>query len=399
MPRSHQTINKTLVDREKPGELDRFIWDEDTPGFGLKITPAGRKVYVFQYRMQSGRAAPSRRYTIGKHGEPWTPSTARMRAEKLAQDVAKGIDPMAQKELQRKNTVAALIAGYADHLETKDKKSAELVRRALDRHVGKAWSKRAADTITHGEAQELVDTIGVNFPVQANRIATYLKAMFKWARRRGKVTNNPAEDLEKPGTEESRDRSPTLDELKEIWQAADPEGFPFGPFIKLLILTGQRRNEVAGMGWSEIDGSTWTIPKERAKNGLEHIVHLTPLALRVLAECPQIQGQDLVFSTTGETPISGFGKPKERIDKRIQEAREKAKRDVMPDWILHDFRRSLATGLNELGVAEHVADRILNHASRTKGGVKRIYNKFQYAEERADALRLWSKTLERKLSG
>jgi integrase len=413
MPRSQQTITKTLVDREKPEEEDRFIWDDELPGFGLKITPAGRKAYVFQYRMESGRGAPSRRYTIGKHGEPWTPSTARIEAGKLADRVKAGDDPMEQKKIRRQNTVEGLIANFMASRRQRGLKSADQIERILKKHIPASWKRRAATSITPEDVQKLVDAIADQHVTQACRVASYLKTMFRWALTRG-VPVSPAEGVQKPGKERSRTRTPTVSELAEIWRGAGTLGYPFGPAIKTLILTGQRRNEVAGMGWSEVErtlqgnleAAVWTIPAFRAKNGEEHIVHLTPFALDVFTQCPMVQDQDLIFSTTGKTKISGWGKIKKRLDKAVHDARQQAakaagqdpdKVQPMPHWVLHDLRRSLATGLSDRGVPPHVADRILNHTSRTKGGVAAVYNKAQYANERREALRLWSDTIEAAL--
>jgi integrase len=400
-------ITKRSVDAEKAAAKDRFLWDEDPPGFGLKITPAGRKVYVFQYRM-GGRTSPARRYTIGPHGR-FTPDEARRAAHRLREKVNSGIDPMAEKLDGRRNTVRAMVAGFVESRRTKGRRSADAIERVLNREVVAVWKDRPAASITAQDATALVEDIANRgAKIQANRVASYLKTMFRWAAKRGTVPASPVLYLDKPATEQSRERTPSLAELVEIWRAAESLGYPFGPAYKLLILTGQRRDEVAGVEWPEIDrgAALWTIPGEKAKNGITHDVHLSALALEVLQECPEVADQDLIFSTTGKTPISGWGKVKARIDKKIMEARQAAavaagrdptKVKPMAPWVTHDIRRGFATGLNGLGVMENVADRILNHTSKTKGGVKRVYNRSLYAAERRAAMDLWADALTQAL--
>jgi integrase len=412
---SKTVISKRTVTAAAPGAKDRFLWDEDLPGFGLKITPAGRKVYVYQYRMGQGRQAPVRRYTIGQHGKPLTPDDARDRARDLEKKVRAGIDPMAEKKRAASGTVEALVSAFILDRRSRGRRSADHVHQALKLHVLPAIGKKAPEAVTATMLQKIIDDLSAQgSPVQARRIGTHLQTMFTWARRRGLVKASPAADLDKPGPSESRDRAPSIAELAEIWRAADHLGWPFGHAVKLLILTAQRRDEVAGIGWTEIDQAArvWTIPGARAKNGIAHDVHLSDLAVAVIEVCPIItdaegHAVDLLFSTTGTTPISGWGKIKTKLDEQILENRRTAaigagddpnKARPMPHWVLHDIRRGVTTALNDLGVAENVADRILNHASKTKGGVKAVYNRAQYAIERRAALALWSGTLQAALT-
>jgi integrase len=230
--------------------------------------------------------------------------------------------------------------------------------------------------------------------------------MFNWAKSRGIISQSPVDNIEKPGEEVARERAPDDTELAEIWHAAAKLDWPFEPALKLLILTGQRREEVGQMRWSELKLSekVWTLPATRTKNGQPHDIHLSPLALRVIETITPIEDCNLVFSTNRETPISGWSKAKRRLDEEIAAARRAKARErgedadkvkVMPEWRVHDLRRSVATGLSNLGVAPIVADRILNHVpKKQKGQVMFVYNRAEYVRERREALELWARHIQ-----
>ncbi len=149
------------------------------------------------------------------------------------------------------------------------------------------------------------------------------------------------------------------------------------------------------MRWSEINGATWTIPGSRAKNGKPHIVHLSALALETIEAAPRIAGQDLLFSGTGKRPVSGFSGAKGRLDERMLDAlREDDDAAKLPPWTLHDLRRTAITGMARLGIAPHVADKVLNHTAGTIRGVAAVYNRFEYLEERRAALEAWGRCIE-----
>jgi integrase len=171
-----------------------------------------------------------------------------------------------------------------------------------------------------------------------------------------------------------------------FWKGCDAIGYPFGSVFKLLLVTGQRREEVAGMRWHELDlpGRVWNIPGARTKNSRPHIVHLSDLAMAIIQGLPRfkpVAGRDFVFSTKGDVSVSGFSYAQRRFP--------------MPsaDWTLHDLRRTLTTGMASLGVAPHICDRCLNHISGQITGVAAIYNRFAYLDERKAALEAWGKWL------
>ena len=173
-----------------------------------------------------------------------------------------------------------------------------------------------------------------------------------------------------------------------MWLAAAALGWPFGPLVQLLILTGQRLGEVAEMTWGEIDlaGKMWTLPKERCKNGRAHQVPLSPQALAILESLPRVDSErGLVFTTNGKTPISGFSKARARLGAALPDA---------PHWTFHDLRRSAATGMAALGVAIPVVERVLNHVSGSFGGIVGVYQRHGYFDERRDALDRWARHVE-----
>jgi integrase len=206
----------------------------------------------------------------------------------------------------------------------------------------------------------------------------------------------------------------TEDELRWLWSAADKIDWPFGPITKLLLLTAQRRDEVAGMEWPELDLAkrTWAIPRHKMKNTRAHEVHLSEAAAAVLQSLPRVGDVGLVFTTTGETAVSGFSRAKKRLDAEMLKARRRSLRlpedDAgyrkaiaqpagkslpieIPDWTLHDLRRTAATGMARLNFPPHVVDKLLNHVSGTIRGVAAVYNRFEYLEERRNALEAWGR--------
>jgi integrase len=393
-------ISKRTVDALKPQGKEYLLWDSDLRGFGVKVTPEGRKVYLIQYRM-GGRGFPTRRFTIGTHGQI-TPDLARATARKRLEDVDQGIDPMVEKKRDKADTVAQLIKDFVKSRQMKGQRSINETERLLNREVLPKWRTRSVASITKGDVVRLIDGIANRGAgTLANRALAHLKTMFNWAADRDTIKDSPCKGIDAPHREVSRERAHTDAELAEIWQAANAIGYPFGHAVKMLILTGQRREEVGGMLGSELDldAGLWTLPGERTKNGKAHDIHLSALAVEVVKSVPRKKGVDLLFSTTGDTPVSGWSKAKTAIDAKILQARIEAAAKAgetpesvkpMEHWTFHDLRRTFATGLNNLRVLPHVADRILNHVSKKKGGVMAVYNRAEYWEERKAAMTLWA---------
>ena len=393
-------ITKRIVDAAAPGERDLFLWDAEVKGFGLKVTPAGSKVYMLQYRM-GGRDTPTRRYTIGKHGSPWTPDEARDEAKRLLREVVAGRDPgiMKREGLTAKpaESFKAVALDFIErHHKAKGNRYTPEVQRIFQRYLFPKWGERPITEITRQDVMQVLDEIAARAPVQANRTLTVVGKLFNWAIDRDIIQTSPVVRIPKPGKETDRDRCLTDDEVRAIWMAAEAVGWPFGPCVKLLILTAQRRDEVAHMRWSEIDleAGMWTLPRERAKNGKAHEVPLSPMAVDVLRSLPRPDGVDLVFTTNGRTPISGFSQIKKRID-----ALSKVGLTDADAWVFHDFRRTVTTNLAKMGIPPQVADKVLNHVQGTIKGVAAVYNRHGYLDERRAALDAWANRLDQIING
>jgi integrase len=243
--------------------------------------------------------------------------------------------------------------------------------------------RRRLAEIKRADVVRILDSIiAEGKPYRANRVLAAIKKLFAWALDRGLIEVHPIFGLKPPSKELARDRILTEEEVRAFWAAASAMGFPFGPALLLLLLTGQRRGEVTRMRWSDIDfqRGLWTVPAATAKNGRVHEVPLSPAVFGILERLPRFIGSDLVFTTTGTTPISGFGRVKHRLDLAME----------VSDWRFHDLRRTAASGMARIGVAPHVIEKVLNHVSGQISGVAAVYNRHGYDTEKREALNQWA---------
>ena len=210
------------------------------------------------------------------------------------------------------------------------------------------------------------------------------------------------EKIKAPAAETARDRILSDTELRAAWRGFEAVGWPFGRVGQLLLLTGARRDEVAEGRWSEIDldAKTWTIARERSKNGAAHEIPLSDAALAVIAALPRIGAvkDGFVFTTTGRSPISGWSRARAQIGKAMLAALGEDA-ETPPAWVLHDLRRTVASGMAGIGIAPHVVESVLNHKSGVIRGVAAIYNRYSYAAEKRQALDAWARRLEGIVSG
>jgi integrase len=344
-------------------------------------------VYVLKYRL-SGR---QRFFTIGAHGSPWTPETARREARRLLGLVAAGTDPASARDQARG---ADTLAGIADaYLHAARERTRPKTFGEVSRYLLTSWAPLhplPAREITRRDISARVAEIaGAQGAVTATRARAALSAMFNWAIRDGlDIPANPVSGTNRPPRAPSRDRVLTNAELRAIWLACDDDDY--GRIVRLLILLGQRRNEVGGMRWSELTGDNWTLPAARTKNHREHLVPLSPLALALL---PPHRNRDFLFGY-GHGPTyrgyAGWVSAKSALDSRIAEQGA-----PLAPWVIHDIRRSVATGMAELGILPHIIEAALNHASGHKAGVAGVYNRARYVDETRAALTLWSDHLAR----
>jgi integrase len=395
-------LTDLFVERVGPPAKGRVeYFDASFPGLALRITDKGAKSWSVFYRL-NGRL---RRFTIGSY-PAIKPAEARRAAQSALDTVRGGSDPIEEKRARREQQNDTFASVLEDYLERQAKPNTRRstyleMKRAIERDALAKWQKRPIGSITKRDVIDLVDEIiARGARVQANRTLARLKTFFKWAAAKQRIAASPIADMELPTEEQTRDRVLSDDELRWLWTACSEIGWPFGPLVQLLVLTAQRRDEVAGMARAEIvfADETWTIPRERTKNGIAHEVQLCGTAMAILESLPHIGGAGLIFTTTGETPVSGFSRAKRRLDDAVLAAKRselgKQKDDAIADWTLHDLRRTAATGMARLKILPHVVDRILNHTSGTIRGVAKIYNRFAYLDERRAALEAWGRYVD-----
>lgn len=398
----------------KPDPAKRLeIPDAGKPGLYLVVQTNGRKSWAVRYRRVSDRKP--RKFTLDGF-----PSLAL--AHKLAQDaldrVADGGDPAADKRAARLQP--AMVSGLVDdafqvfldkHVRTKKGRPIrESTRRETARLLGykrdpakpEAWIKtgggvlarwqgRKLDSIRPIDVRDLMDELVPAGPVTANRTLTALKTCFTFHVKRETLAKSPCDGIDAPAAEGAgRERTLSDVELAALWRAADADGYPFGRMVQMLILTGCRRDEVREASWAELDLAErqWLIPGNRTKNGRDHLVPLSDMTLDLLKQLPRIKGKaKLLFTTTGDTAISGLAKCKKRL--HVAMARELGEEPAR--WTLHDLRRTFVTGLQGLRVAVEVAEACVNHRSGTMAGVTSVYARHDYIEEKRDAFDRWAR--------
>lgn len=387
-------INKSAVDGQNPSARDTFLWDDRIAGFGLKVTPAGSKVYLFQYRL-GGRGAKVRRYTIGKHGS-LTPDAARKEAERLAMLVAQDIDPQTAKAQRRREAIDLAFPTYLDDfakdcLTANWKGSASEVEAMLRTYALPYLRSKSLPEITRTDIAAIMRPVKKRQAL-ASKLFAVLRYMFRHAVSEGDLDRSPMEGMKSPPLPAARDRVLEDWELALIWKAAVAMGNPFGAMVRLLMVTGQRREEVSGLPWAELrqDEAIWKLPGERAKNGQPVDTPLSTLAVEVLGSLSKgdkWSRRGWVISTTGTVPFSGFSKAKKKLDAKISELNEG---EALDRWTLHDLRRTLATGMQRLGVRFEVTEAILNHVSGSRSGVAGVYQRHDWGPEKVRALQSWS---------
>ena len=365
-----------------PADRDTIWWDEDIKGFGLKITPAGRRTFLVQYRPAGDRRNP-RKYTIGEYGSV-TPHQARVEAQRVLAERAAGRDPQTEKQESKRrlktDQVDSLVAEFISRHVAQNRTARETTR-ILHHDVLPHWGTWTIHEVRKRDVIALLDKVRERGAlVMANRVLAVVRKFFNWCVGRGVLERSPCANIGVPTREQARHRVLSDEELGLVVAATRALGFPFGSIVELLALTGQRRDEVSRMAWHHIDldRHLWLIPPEHSKNGKPHTVHLSPQALSILQGVPRTG--TLVFSFDGTTQFQGFSKAKRRLDHVSR----------VSDWTLHDLRRTVVSGMARLGVAPHVADKILNHQSGTISGVAAVYQRHEFMSERKEALHRWA---------
>jgi len=379
MPRIRLT--KSAIDALSTPKSDVVYWDAGCPGFGLKVTPKGRKVFIVLYRT-GGAGSKLRKYTIGPYGRV-TLHQARVAAQKVFAAKLEGRDPAAEKRERKRRVVADrledLLETFVSQRLSQNRSGGEIAR-LLRREVGKPWAGKSIHEISKRDVVEVISAIEQRgAPIAANKTLKSLRTFLRWCVGRAVLDQSPAEGVPLPAKEVARDRVLDDQELAHVILAARKMGGPYGGIVELLALAGQRREEVAGLTWQELDlqQRIWTIPKSRTKNGKAHVVHLSDQAVGVLKRADQ--NGPLVFSLLGTKPFQEFSRAKSLLDEL----------SGVSEWRLHDLRRTCVSGMARLGVAPHVADKILNHQAGTISGVAAVYQRHEFIAERRAAMDLW----------
>lgn len=364
------------------------IFDALTPGLALRITETGKKSWSVMYRVagrgEGGNRGALRRMTLG--GYPLIDLKKAREQARAALDLAdRGDDPADKKrdEARQKGERAfeVICARFVElHSKAHTVKWRD-TERLLNTLIVPAWRGKPIDTIDRATAHELLDDIAMKHGIgPAREVRKHVTKLFNWAVDRGLLAASPVAGMRRPELAYSpRERVLSMAELKAVWEAAGKMGYPFGDMVKLLILTAQRRAEVAEMqrGWLLPEQAAFEVPADHYKTDRPQVVPFSAPAVSMVEALPRWNGGDYLFSTTaGRRPVSGFSKAKARLDKLSK----------IGGWTLHDLRRSAATHMARLGIPQEHIERVLGHAIE---GVAGTYNRYSYLEEKRAALAKW----------
>lgn len=385
--------------------------DDKVPGLRLRLGAGGAKTFTLRKRV----AGKPVNLTLGRwHPTAFNLNDARKKARTLLNDLDMTSDALAKVRAvataSKAPTVRSLFADYLAYVrdEKRNRGWAE-AERIFNKHVLPVLGDRLADTVTRGDVTRLVD--GIGSPGAARGAHAQISAFYSWALPRlDNLPANPATGAGRPPKGKSRERVLADAEIAALWKATDAEqaaAWRAGP--KLLMLTGQRRDEVFGANLAEfgdvfaadspkddMEGALWIIPGERAKNGVAHMVPLSGTAVAVLRSVPVIAGSSKLFpaSRQGEGHASGYSKAAARMRERV------TKETGLPsDWTWHDIRRTVATGMQRLGIRLEVVEAVLNHVSGTRSGIVGVYQRHDFLEEKRHALEAWAAELDRIVQG
>ena len=372
-----RSLTAVGVDRLKAptkGQVEYF--DKGYPGLALRVSYGGGKSWVFFYRF-NGRL---RRMTLGTY-PALSLGEAREAWRTVRAEAARGRDPASQRPREAAANDFNTVSQEWLRRDQATKRSYPAVERIVIKELLPHWGSRRIDEIGPRDILDLIDGIVDRGHVtMARRVQAYVHRLFKWAKGRHIIEVNPAADLPKPGAEVRRDRVLTDNELKSVWLASNQLGWPYGNVVKLLILTGARREEIGQLRWSEVGDDSIRLKGARTKNGEPHDIPLSAEAGAILAAGPRIAGSELAF--TSNSRLTSWPRTKERLDEIVK----------IPAWRIHDLRRTVSTGMNELGVEPHVVEAVLGH---TVKGVAGVYNRAKYETAKRAALEAWGEHVMR----
>ena len=449
-----KALTDVAIRKAAPGSTRRRIRDTGMRSLFLVIEASGHKAFQMRFRTPSGRIA---RLTLGPYadgaeitgqpeiGMPLTLAAARSLAADIHRQRSQGVDVVADRQAakvrQRIEITQRVVTGFAgnvrsyidDHARKNIREWRETARmlglqyslqpsgkvpEVIKNGLCDRWSDKVVTDIDQADIEAvIIEARRIAIPgivprnngrseARARKLLIALSTFFDWLHTEHLVKKNPCRDVARPENGTSRDRILTADEVRWFWQAADHERGAYGPLLKLLLLTGARLDEVAGMRRDELsdDGATWNLPGTRTKNKRPHIVPLPPMARNLIATMDgsehDLGASNFVFTTIGSRPVSGWSRLKHRIDACMLEIARKGKPDaVIEKWRLHDLRRTAVTGMNEIGIAPHIVELIINHISGHRGSVAGVYNRSLMLAERKVALERWAVHVAQLVSG
>jgi integrase len=401
MPKPKKRLTAQSVARVRAPKQGRLeIADKVVPGLTLRVTEKGSKSWSLLFRVAgAGGYGPTgrlrrgnlKRLTIGAYPKVDV-TQARILARQALELADQGINPAQKKAesvqnefLRQERTIERVADDFIRLYCRPNLRSWREIQRTLHLHVIPHWGPRPITEITRRDAIALLDElVSAGVPYAAADVLKRTRRLFNWAVDRDELEHSPFDRVRLPIKLASRDRTLSEREIQSVWNSAKNLGWPFGHMYKLLLLSGQRRNEIARMRWDWLrlnqDIPALEIPAEFYKSGRSHVVPIPPIAVQLLESSPGPRSGYVLSTTNGERPISGFSKAKKRIDVSCG----------FSDWRTHDLRRTVATQLARMGFDQALIDRVLGHATP---GVRGIYNQYAYVRERYDALSAWERAL------
>lgn len=377
------------------------IMDSVTRGFGVRVYDSGRKSFFLVSRYP-GSPNPTRR-SLGEY-PTYSLAEAREKAEQWRKLIRDGKDPKVEEERRRRAELRSTESNFARvaeeyiRLRVKNHRQHADAERSIRKYLIGRWGAMQVGDIARENVVDLVEDIGSSAPAMARNVFGHARTLFNWAINRGKygLETSPCDRVriaELIGERELRKRVLSDTELKALWDASASLGYPFGDVYRFLMLTGARKNEVAGARWREIDldKRIWTVPLERFKSNVQHIVPLSGAAMELLDGLPRFTVDHLFSSSHGRNPVLDFDRPKKRADALMAEILGHRP----TPWVVHDIRRTVRTRLSSLRVPDRVAELIIGHGGK---GLQRVYDQHSYEPEMREALELWANRLHDILS-
>jgi integrase len=379
----------------KPKNARYEAWEDNGKGFGVRVSPAGRISFIFLYRFKG----TSRRMTFGIYPEI-SLANAHAAHAKARQVLDKGQDPGKneqdkKEESQRSPSIRKLVDEYIEKYAKPRKRSWKEDERILNKDVVSRWGKRKARDITRRDIILLLDEIvDRGASIQANRTLAAIRKMYSFAMGRGVLDASPCVAIPNPSKENRRDRVFSEEEIKVFWNKLDTAKMEKSTALslKFQLVTAQRKGEVAGAEWIDFDLKTgvWTIPAEKAKNGLPHRVPLSPLAIKTLTKLKEITGKSKWLLPS---PREGQHIAETSVDHAV---RINADHFEIDHFTPHDLRRTAASMMTASGIQRLTVSKILNHV---ESGVTAVYDRHGYDKEKRKALYSWGRKLESIISG